>query len=325
MRAGAAITLATLAAASCGAGASGTQSTHAAMQSRSSGRTTAARLSRYHGRQHLVRHRQHVPGRASQPLRRSSTLALSTAANDVVQRQPRPGSCQQIGSGIYSQPDASCTPGALNPAVTQATIHRTICVSGWTDTVRPPEAITEQEKPASMATYGDSGPMGAYEYDHFVPLELGGATNDAGNLWPEPGASPNPKDAVEDELRAEVCDGQMSLAQAQQAIVTNWVSLGRRAAAPMPTAPAPVPARTTTGSALCTVTASYNSRYDDYDVYVHSHQADQTVMVTDSAGRSRSWHTDGSGYADVYFDAGGDLSGVQVTVRVGAAMCSTTL
>src|SRR5438270_13269006 len=46
--------------------------------------------------------------------------------------------CHQQGA----DPDPGCTPGALNPAVTQATIHQTICVSGYTKTIRPsvPEA-----------------------------------------------------------------------------------------------------------------------------------------------------------------------------------------
>jgi hypothetical protein len=148
-------------------------------------------------------------------------LVYSTASNDLVQSQPAPSSCHAIGSGLYEWPDPSCTPGALNPAVTQATIYRTICVGGWTDTVRPPESITEQEKAASMTAYGDAGSMGGYEYDHFVPLELGGASNDPRNLWPEPGASPNPKDAVEDTLREKVCAGQISLAQAQREIASN--------------------------------------------------------------------------------------------------------
>ena len=47
-----------------------------------------------------------------------------------------------------------------------------------------------------MAAYGDRRSASHDEYDHFVPLELGGATNDRRNLWPEPGATPNPKDAV---------------------------------------------------------------------------------------------------------------------------------
>ena len=157
--------------------------------------------------------------------RTSAGLAYSTASNGVVQAQPAPGSCHVLGAGLYSRPDPACTPGALNPAVRQGTIEKTICVEGWTETVRPPEAVTEPEKRASMAAYGDSGSMGNYEYDHFVPLELGGATNDRRNLWPEPGASPNPKDTVEDDLRAKVCDGSISLAKAQREIVRNWTSL----------------------------------------------------------------------------------------------------
>jgi hypothetical protein len=154
-------------------------------------------------------------------------LPYSTASNHVVQRQPPPGSCHALGSGWRERPDPRCTPGALNPAVTQRTIARTICHPGWTATVRPPESITEREKRASLAAYGEAGPLHDYEYDHFVPLELGGATNDARNLWPEPGSSPNRKDAVESELRRAVCERRISLAAAQREIVRNWVALAR--------------------------------------------------------------------------------------------------
>jgi hypothetical protein len=157
----------------------------------------------------------------------SFPLRYSKASNDVVQPQPPSGSCHAIGSGRFSRPDPHCTPGALNPSVTQATIGRTICKRGWTSTVRPPESITEREKAASMKAYGDHGSMSSYEYDHFVPLELGGATNDRRNLWPEPGGIPNPKDPVENALNSEVCDGKMTLGHAQRAIVTNWTTLAR--------------------------------------------------------------------------------------------------
>jgi hypothetical protein len=215
----------------------------------------------------------------------------------------------------------------LNPAVTAATIGRTICVRGWTAMVRPPAAITEPEKVASMAAYGDTGPLGGYEYDHLVPLELGGAANDPRNLWPEPGASPNPKDAVEGELRSEVCAGQMTLGDAQRAIAGDWVSLARRSSVPAPTAPVSTPGSTSTAGAVahCTVTASYSSRYHDYDVYVGSNQPGQTVTVTDAAGHSHSWHTDSAGSADVYFDAGGAATGRQITVHVGGATCFARL
>jgi hypothetical protein len=180
-----------------------------------------------------------------------------------------------------------------------------------------------------MAAYGDQGPMGAYEYDHLVPLELGGAVNDPRNLWPEPGASPNPKDAVENGLRRQVCDGELTLIRAQRAIAADWGALasvapGRAPAATTPEQTAPVPAPSRAG-AECAASASYNSRYDDYDVYVRSNEPDQRVTVSDTAGRTASWHTDASGSADVYFRAGADAAGETVTVSVGGASCQTTL
>lgn len=270
---------------------------------------------------------QHAPARAAG--RGSSGLIYSDASAQIVQAGPAPGSCHAIGTGLYSRPDPRCTPGALNPAVTQATIGSTICRDGWTDTIRPPESVTEAEKRASMAAYGDTGPISSYEYDHFVPLGLGGAVNDPRNLWPEPGASPNPKDAVEDELNQKVCDGKMTLAQAQRAIVTNWVAL----AAPPPAASTTTPVTNSNsgasarsaGGVHCTVTASYNGTYHDYDVYVTSNQPDQAVTVTSDAGHSKRWHTNSSGSADVYFDAGGAAAGQTITARVGDASCSTTL
>ena len=274
-------------------------------------------------RPHHHRGRPHRRHPAPPTNARSGSLAYSTASNEVVQSQPAPGSCRPIGRGLYSRPDPTCTPGALNPAVTQATIDQMICVEGWTATVRPPESITEQEKAASMTAYGDTGSLGDYEYDHFVPLELGGATNDPRNLWPEPGASPNPKDAVENELRQQVCDGRITLAEAQREIVTNWARLAQPSSPSAPSGPA-APSAPAQG-AECTLSASYSSAYHDYDVYVHSNQPDQTVTVSDAAGHTGSWHTDASGHADVYFKSGGYAPGRRITARVGQASCSTTL
>lgn len=184
------------------------------------------------------------PHRPRRTRRRSTTkkhprprsVLGQVVASDVnahsIQRQPAPGSCRAAGSGLYSKPDPACTPGALNPAVTQATIAQTICVSGWTETVRPSESITAPEKTASIAAYGDRGSPHEYEYDHLVSLELGGALNDPRNLWPEPGGSPNPKDAVENALHRMVCDGQLQLTKAQHIIATNWVSWARSHSSP---------------------------------------------------------------------------------------------
>lgn len=168
-------------------------------------------------------------------------LVVGTASADTVQPQQAPGSCQARGSGEDSLPDPRCTPGAIDPAVTQANIDQTICQSGYTKAVRPSESITEPEKLASLAAYGDSGGPSGYEYDHLVPLELGGARNDPRNLWPEPGSTPNPKDTVENDLRSEVCAGQITLRAAQVAIARNWLHTNVRIAVkrsrPAPAAP----------------------------------------------------------------------------------------
>ncbi len=119
-------------------------------------------------------------------------------------------------------PDRSCTPGAIDPAVTQANIGSTICRSGYTTTVRPPESQTEKFKwDVAEPAYGQHDVSG--ELDHEIPLELGGA-NDARNLWVEAGSIPNPKDAVEDALNRAVCDGKVKLRAAQTAIAQNWLT-----------------------------------------------------------------------------------------------------
>jgi hypothetical protein len=146
----------------------------------------------------------------------------------VIQPQPSPGQCHAQGQGTTAEPDPNCTPGARNPQVTPATLAVTICRSGWTKTVRPSASITGAEKRASMVAYGDRGSPSAFEYDHLVSLELGGAVNDARNLWPEPGASPNRKDRLEGRLRRLICAHRLSLGAAQQAIARDWVAAYRR-------------------------------------------------------------------------------------------------
>ena len=77
--------------------------------------------------------------------------------------------------------------------------------------------------------------------------------------------------------------------------------------------------------AQCSVTASFSSRYADWDVYVHSNQPDANATVTDSSGTTASYHTDASGYADIYLKAPASAVGQQVTVHVGQATCTSTL
>jgi hypothetical protein len=124
-------------------------------------------------------------------------------------------------------PDAACTPGAIDPTVTQANIQQTICKTGYTGGIRPSASITDKFKQQSLADYGLSYEHST-EYDHLVSLQLGG-TNSVSNLWPEPNRSgapgtTNPKDAVENTLHRAVCSGKITLTQAQQAIATDWTT-----------------------------------------------------------------------------------------------------
>jgi hypothetical protein len=125
-------------------------------------------------------------------------------------------------------PDPICTPGAVDPRVTQENLQTTICVRGYTKTVRPPVAYTDSLKKQQISAYGyaDTNPAD-YEEDHLVPLELGGHPTDPKNLWPQPrnGAYPAAaKDLLENALHAKVCSGLVTLAAAQTAIARYWVS-----------------------------------------------------------------------------------------------------
>jgi hypothetical protein len=110
------------------------------------------------------------------------------------------------------------TPGVYNPAVTQATIVSTICVSGWTATVRPPTSYTNALKLTQMAQYHDTGSPAGYEEDHLIPLELGGAPRDPRNLWPEPHPRSGVVDGIETHLKSLICKGQLTLAAARRQI-----------------------------------------------------------------------------------------------------------
>ena len=118
--------------------------------------------------------------------------------------------------GAAVRADPARTPGVLNPDVTQATIRTTICVRGWTRTIRPPTEYTNVLKLRQMRAYGESGPPSAFQEDHLISLELGGHPTDPRNLWPEPYPRAATVDTIENELNAAVCAGSLTLAQAQE-------------------------------------------------------------------------------------------------------------
>jgi hypothetical protein len=110
------------------------------------------------------------------------------------------------------------TPGVANPEVTQQTIASTICVSGWSSSIRPDTSYTNDLKLEQMQEYGRTGEPSDYQEDHLISLELGGDPRDPRNLWPEPNPHAEDVDTIENELHAAICSGQMTLAEAQRRI-----------------------------------------------------------------------------------------------------------
>src|SRR6516164_1929058 len=118
----------------------------------------------------------------------------------------------------YPYPNTALTPGAV-----LTTDAATICTPGYASSVRDVSTATKEQV---YAEYGVSYPQprGAYEVDHFIPLEIGGS-NDIKNLWLEP-ATPMPgfhqKDEFENFEHDQVCVGTISAAEAQSRMVSDW-------------------------------------------------------------------------------------------------------
>jgi len=127
----------------------------------------------------------------------------------------------QIGGLTALLPDPAVTPGLVRP---DATLE-SVCHGGSTKQFRK---TTAEMKAKVYAQYGAKKKLRqCCEVDHLISLELGGA-DDVRNLWPEP-YTPRPgaheKDSVENYLHAQVCNGKMDLAEAQRAIVANWLDI----------------------------------------------------------------------------------------------------
>jgi hypothetical protein len=102
---------------------------------------------------------------------------------------------------------------------------------GWTESVRPPQQLTQPVKRAVMAAYGVPWSQAPhYELDHLIELNAGGAS-DVRNLWPEPNTMRrfrpsafvhNDKDAVESYTYHALCAGRVSVPAVQAAVAADW-------------------------------------------------------------------------------------------------------
>jgi hypothetical protein len=188
----------------------------------------------------------------------AQAAAAKTPSTQTVLLAPSP---TKTGSA-YVYPNPSLTLGAV-----LTTDASTICAPGYASSVRDVSTATKKEV---YAEYGVSypQPLGAYEVDHFIPLEIGGS-NDISNLWLEP-ATPTPgfhqKDQFENFEHAQVCNGTISVAEAQRRMVSDWYfywqeedkSATATTSRPVQSGPSPAPQVTTTADASA---AYYTSSY----------------------------------------------------------------
>jgi len=120
--------------------------------------------------------------------------------------------------------DARRTPGDVIEGITKDDV----CTPGYSKKVRN---VPKHLKDQVYEEYGRERQEGVCcEVDHLISLELGGS-NDIKNLWPEP-YEPRPgayeKDKVEDYLHRQVCQGNISLEEAQKQIATDWYEVYQR-------------------------------------------------------------------------------------------------
>jgi len=127
---------------------------------------------------------------------------------------------------LFLAASAAFADRALNPAVTQSMIDQTICVPGYAKGVRPATSYTNGVKQMLMQRAKMNPSLAQYyELNHIIPLALGGHPRKLENLElllrkGESGAKH--KHRIEAKLHCLVCSGQVTLAQAQHEIASDW-------------------------------------------------------------------------------------------------------
>ena len=137
--------------------------------------------------------------------------------------------CIMLLSSIVNADQApirSITPGTLNPNVTQENLSSTVCVPGYTKTIRPNSSYTTKLKKQQLEIYGYSDKdLTHYEEDHLVMLGVGGHPTDPRNLWPQERFgkySAKVKDKMETHIHRLLCSGKITLQQAQYVFLNDW-------------------------------------------------------------------------------------------------------
>jgi hypothetical protein len=119
---------------------------------------TARLYSRRHRRWcHAVsRPAPHCPGRPTgEPdMHRftATACALALGAAGTIAASAGTAHASTCSHAHLLPPDSSCTPSVYYSAITQSTIHSTVCVSGWTATARPRPPTPTPQSPVPPAT-----------------------------------------------------------------------------------------------------------------------------------------------------------------------------
>ena len=148
------------------------------------------------------------------------TSAPPVALGSTVLLAPR---TKTSGCTLAAEPDRRCSPGAYYRGLTKTVL----CSSSFhTSSIRNvPDSekhAVEQEYGLAPTSYGST-----LEIDHIVSLELGGS-NDPANLFPERAGTRSGyhvKDKLENAVHTWVCQGKISLHNAQEKIATDWEAL----------------------------------------------------------------------------------------------------
>ena len=121
------------------------------------------------------------------------------------------------GMATAVSPDTTCTPGAVDPDVTQENYLVLVCAPGYADKVRPAAQYLEDLKLRQMKWYRLTQSPEEIEMSYVVPLELGGAPRDPRNLWPAPKTNAYKEiiPAILATIRRRACSAEITLAEAQ--------------------------------------------------------------------------------------------------------------
>lgn len=146
--------------------------------------------------------------------------AVAVLGSRLLLRQAQPHQTADVAGVHRTVPDHRLTPGATRPVSL-----REVCSMRHEEVVRDVPGSLRQQV---FAEYGITNPQPEdYEVDYLIAPGLGG-TDDIRNLWPQPSTASawnaHRKDALEERLHQLVCQGELDLDTAQQAIANDWIT-----------------------------------------------------------------------------------------------------